>query len=126
MKKKRIVKQLMAAGIQRNDAVNFVETYRKIKNKKMDFLFSDLIVKDIPAPKIFTETRRVQRMVANHTESRERVEGVNAIVYESFIKDCMAGELVRKLLKIGAAKFSKYETLYGYEYILEFGVVIPE
>ena len=45
---KRIAKQLMAIGVQRNDAAAFVRTYRKIMDANREDLFPEIIKPVVP------------------------------------------------------------------------------
>lgn len=49
MTNKKITKQLMAIGVQRNDAASFARAYRKIMAAEMEYLFPEIVKPVMPA-----------------------------------------------------------------------------
>ena len=105
----KITKELMAIGVQRNDARAFARTFRKIIHAKKEALFPEIVMPEIPVPfkKVNVTPSRLRVSVAvpdgamavlqeNPADLHRRVTGTLA--------SRMAEELVKGSMKIEARK----------------------
>lgn len=115
MKRERLIKQLMAAKISRNDAAAFAKGYRAVKAAGMEHLFQELIVPPaLPmqtvcmrlAPPMQATYVRPVRLRVSRAASSEELEGIRTIDAERYIKDGLARQLGRALAESGAVRFN--------------------
>ncbi len=102
MKRERLIKQLMAAKISRNDATAFVKGYHAVKAAGMEHLFKELILP--PAPPIRTQTVTPVRFCAKRAVPRFEVKDAGM---EKYIKERTAQELACGLLENGVIRVSR-------------------
>ena len=105
MTRKRYVKQLMALGIQRNDAAGFVKAARIIQDKGMGHLVPDLVF-DMPVP-INVQQREIKKMAATFTGSIEfELSNLPAEEKKEYIKGRLCHALANGLIDSGLCKIT--------------------
>lgn len=106
MTQKKTIKQLMAIGVQRNDAAAFVRAYRKIReNKREDML--PWILEPEP-PRIMREELPIATLSASYEISAIELEMRRRAIPGADINSAIHGKLVHalanELLKSRAVK----------------------
>lgn len=125
MKSRRIIKKLMAAGIQRNDAATFIKTYRAIKAAGMGELFSEMNT-PIPAPpEIYQRTIKPVQLKTTNSINKLELERASAIDLRLYIKDRLTKELIRGIQDSGAIKFTMREMPYSVDFSAEIMILPP-
>lgn len=113
MKNKKITKQLMAIGVQRNDAAAFARTYHKIVSRGRRDLFPELT---IPAPPMVrTAMLSVQTLkvsILRHRAILYAAEASGACV-DQYIRKKMAEELAQCLLSSPYVLYQQRDLLTG-------------
>lgn len=105
MKHKKFVKQLMALGIQRNDAAGFVKAARIIQDKGMGHMVPDLVF-DMPVP-IIVSKREIITFEARITNSMEWERCCrDAEEKTEYIKRRLGAELGKGLLASGLCEIA--------------------
>lgn len=122
MRQKKLVKQLMAAGVQRNDAAAFVKTYRAVKDAGLTRLFPELELP--PAPVIQTRTVRPERLCAKYTvDSYEMNYRGGSVDWDAYMNKRLVKELAHRLKDSGLVCFSKRATPLWTEFCAEVRVL---
>lgn len=124
MNSKHMIKKMMAAGIQRNDAATFVKVYHAVKAAGMTRLFPEL---ELP-PEPFVRTKMVEpyRLKAEHAVDYQTLERVGATNYERYVKSILEEALVRGLTAPGAIKITRRDECYGVVFCAEARLLPPE
>ena len=107
MKRKKTVKQLMAIGIQRNEAAAFARTYRKIKAAKREDMFPEIV--SPVQPKICTVSDyQIKHYWATYiaTEGERMCFVENGDEYAHLVKQRLCGNLTDALMSSGAIGFT--------------------
>ena len=96
---KKIIKLLMAEGVQRNDAAAFVRAYNKVKHKKVIREFPELILPR-PVVPIHSETMQPVTYAVQRVVSKREMES-DAIDWDRYITDKLANQLAAGILRSG-------------------------
>lgn len=124
MSRKKLIKQLMAVGISRNDATAFVRTYRKVKDTGMDRLFH--MMEMPPEPVIRTRTVRPERLRVKYTIDKYEMENRGAIDWDAYMEDRLIRQLAQRLKDSGVVCFYKRATPLWTEFYAETNVLPPD
>lgn len=117
MNNKKIAKQLMAIGVQRNDAAAFARAYRKIVDAEMDYLFPEIVKPVMP----------VRLSVVNYDLIPIRAKCTVSDIQMELLADSpgdlyrrvtgkIATMLADKLAESGAMKISTEKVKFGVEF----------
>lgn len=127
MNRKKTIKQLMAIGVQRNDAAAFARAYRKIMDAKKEDLFPEIVKPVMPVVGTVTNYRvipfRADCVVSDPQRSFfiETSEECTARIMQELSKD-----LVKCLMENGAITFRTQQFLdKGTRYTAVVKVVMP-
>jgi hypothetical protein len=104
MRKKRQIKQLMALGIQRNDAAGFVEAYRVIKAKKKEYMLPVIMT---PPPPVAIERRPIRTIAAVYRATERELYTLPPEEADKLIKRRLANNLANGLLDMSMYRISK-------------------
>lgn len=131
MKRKKYIKQLMALGIQRNDAAGFVEAYRVIKAKKKEYMLS--VIMAPPAPPVKISQRPIRKMEVVYHADAMALSTLPPEEAKKMIKRRLVNKLAEGLLDLDAYTISiramppvSYYAGQAIEYRLTIDVVMPE
>jgi len=131
MRKKKTIKQLMALGIQRNDAAGFVEAYHVIKAKKKEYMLP--VIMAPPPPPIEVSRRPIRTMTTVYCTAPMELCNVPSEDAEKYIKRQLARQLAAGLPDLGVYTISKRVLpnmgLYmgqSVEYRMTIDVAMPE
>lgn len=102
MKQKKKVKQLMALGIQRNDAAGFVRASRIIKAKGLGHMVPGLI--EPARPPIIVSQREIKKFAACYTCDWQVESVLTDKENKEYIKRRLGEELGKGLLDNGLCK----------------------
>lgn len=106
MKQQKIVKQLMAIGVQRNDAAAFARAYRKIMYNKREDLFPEIIKPVMPMVGV-VHNHRVETIRASSIVNRQMAfPCVDNEEFTTMITERLSDELAKTLIQSGAAALS--------------------
>lgn len=101
--KKKTIKQLMAIGVQRNDAAAFARAYRKIMDAKMEGLFPEIVKPVMPVMGTAINYRVIPfRAAYTATEMQMAFFRENYKEFELNIKNELSVELAKCLMESGA------------------------
>ena len=117
MNSKKTIKQLMAIGVQRNDAAAFARAYRKIMDAKREDLFPDIVKPVVPVP----------LQVVNYNVGKLQARCVVSDIQMELLADSpgdlyrrvtgkLATMLADKLAESGAMKISTEKVAFGVEF----------
>lgn len=131
MRKKKTIKQLMALGIQRNDAAGFVEACHVIKAKKKEYMLP--VIMNPPALPIQISQRPIRKMAVVHHVNAMELYNLPPKEAEKMIKRRLVNKLAEGLLDLGAYRITRRDhpptSYFGgevIEYRLTIDVVMPE
>lgn len=113
MNRKKTIKQLMAIGVQRNDAAAFARAYRKIMDAKREDLFPEIVKPVMPVMGIVQE-HHVETFQAAYLVPEHHVSYFieNKEEFAIRIKDELIQGLARGLMDNGAV-IIRIERVYG-------------
>lgn len=126
MTNKKIIKQMMAIGVQRNDAAAFAKTYRKIMDAGLEDLFPEIIKPVMP----------VRYRVENYNLTTLRAQCTVPDIQMELLADSQ-GDLYRRvtgklatlladeLVNSGAMKISAEKVRFGVQFTGDVKVVFP-
>ena len=103
MKRKKTVKQLMAIGVQRNDAAAFARTYRKIMYAKRDDLFPEIIKPVMPMIGTVCNYRVETIQASSMVNRRMAFPCGSDEEFRTMITERLSDELAKNLIQSGAA-----------------------
>lgn len=109
MKNKKIVKQLMAIGVQRNDAAAFARTYRKIIAAGRRDLFPEM---EFPIPKV-VQTAPVRTLGVTILRHRYDLARMAAVNVNEHIRMAIAQELAQHLVLSPYVKYQYRDLITG-------------
>ena len=123
MSTKRMVKLLMAEGVQRNDAAAFVGTYQKLKFKPVIRQFPELIV----PPAVVIPPRRIETscFVSQIAQSKLELAYCTAD-RENWIKRRLVENMMQHLLNSGVVEFIHKEYAAEVVFTAKMRVLPPE
>lgn len=106
MKQQKIVKQLMAIGVQRNDAAAFARAYSKIMYAKKEDLFPEIMKPVMPMVGV-VHNHRVETIRASSIVNRQMAfPCVGNEEFTTMITERLSDELAKTLIQSGAAALS--------------------
>ena len=106
MNRKKTIKQLMAIGVQRNDAAAFARVYGKIMYAKKEDLFPEIIKPVMPIVGV-AHNHRVETIRASSIVNREMAfHYVDSDEFITMITERLSDELAKNLMQSGAASLS--------------------
>ena len=103
MKRKKTVKQLMAIGVQRNDAAAFARTYRKIMCAKREDLFPEIIKPVMPVIGTVCNYRVETIRASSMVNRRMAFPCGSDEEFRTIITERLSDELAKSLIQSGAA-----------------------
>ena len=114
MTNKKIAKQLMAIGVQRNDAAAFARTYRKILDAGRKDLFPEIIEPVMPMNVVYKDYP-IQKLRATYEMSnigmRMRFISQDDLLRE--VRDKLTHDIAKALLESGMAQVERRELPYS-------------
>ena len=125
MNRKKTIKQLMAIGVQRNEAVAFARAYRKIMDAKREDLFPEIVKPVMPimgTVNNYQVTPIRARFVA-HDELRY-VYHESSVDFAAMIEAELSKQIAYGLMQSGAFRMERRAIGYGTEYMATVNVVI--
>lgn len=127
MKRKKIVKQLMAIGVNRNDAAAFARAYHRVMWAKREDLFPEIIKPAMPAigtiERHETRTLRAECLISAH---QMMVGNEHLDAFKDRIMENLAEELAKGMLEGGAAVLRMEQILgRGTRFSVTTKVVMP-
>ena len=127
MKQKKTIKQLMAIGVQRNDAVAFARAYRKIMYAGREDLFPEIVKPVMPLVGV-VHNHRVETIRASSVVSRQMVfPCADNAEFTTIITERLSDELAKNLIQSGAAALTiKQIDEMRTQYAVTVRVVMPE
>lgn len=128
MNRKKTIKQLMAIGVQRNDAAAFARAYRKIMDAKKEDLFPEIVKPVIPVVGTVVNYRLTPfRAVYVAPESQRLFFRENHEEFATRIMAKLSAELGECLMKNGAI-IMRIEPIAGVgtQYTATVKVAMPE
>lgn len=106
MNRKKTIKQLMAIGVQRNDAAAFARAYRKIMYAKKEDLFPEIIKPVMPMVGV-VHNHRVETIRASSIVHRDMAfPCADNEEFTTVITERLSDELAKSLIQSGAAALS--------------------
>lgn len=106
MKQKKTIKQLMAIGVQRNDAAAFARAYRKIMDAKREDLFPEIVKPVMPVMGTVLNYR-VETIRASSMVNRQMAfPYCDDEEFTTMIMERLSDELAKNLIQSGAAAMS--------------------
>lgn len=120
---RRMIKLLMAEGVQRNDAVAFVKAYHKVKDKSVVRQFPELIVP--PPMPISTKTIYPETCAAQHVVSKMDLR-LWSIDYDRYIKHKLLEKMAHGLVSRGFILFENKEYAADVVFTAKLRVLPPE
>ena len=99
MRSKKTVKQLMALGIQRNEAAVFAKVYGKVKAARREDLFPEIILPVMPVGVVRRELEIVTLRVDYRYEPSQRME--------DSVKSRLASELAKEAVRSQLVEFTR-------------------
>ena len=120
---KKITKELMAIGVQRNDAQAFARTFRKIIHAKMEDLLPEIIMPvQFKAVNVLPHRLRAIVTVSDHHMAflRENPDDLHRRVTGT-----LASRLAEELVKSGAVKIETRKIDRAVEFIGTVNVIHP-
>lgn len=99
MKNKKAVKQLMALGIQRNEAAVFARVYGKVKAARREDLFPEIILPAMPVRVV----RREMEIVTLQADCRYEP----SLRMEDSVKSRLASELAKEAVRRQLVEFTR-------------------
>ena len=127
MNRKKTIKQLMAIGVQRNDAAAFARAYRKIMDAKREDLFPEIVKPVMPVMGV-VNTHNVEKFKAEYLVPEDHVSYFieNPEELANRIKDELSQGLARGLMENGAIIMQMVKIpCVGTKYSATVKVVIP-
>lgn len=106
MRSKKAVKQLMALGIQRNEAAVFARVYGKVKAARREDLFPEIILPAMPVGVVRREMEIVTLQADYRYESFDRAY-VMPREKETFVKNELARALAAEAVKCQLVEFTR-------------------
>lgn len=127
MKNKKIVKQLMAVGVQRNDAAAFARTYRKIKATKMEALFPEIMGPAMP-PVVYKHYPAQQlRAVVEMTDAKIRGFSADGVDLKQYVGEKLAREMTNHLYSSGVMQIESRRVYpNSTQFVTTVHVVLPQ
>lgn len=127
MKNKQITKQLMAIGVQRNDAAAFARAYRKVMDAKREDLFPEIVKPVMPVVHTVIDYRVTPfRAVYMAPAGQMAFFRENHEEFANRIKVKLAKELAEGLLHNGAITMRIEEIMgIGTQYTATVNVAMP-
>ena len=126
--RKKTIKQLMAIGVQRNDADAFARTYRKIMGAKMEALFPEIVKPVMPVVGTIANYQIEKfRAVYLTAEGQRYIFRENEEEFATRIKGKLSQEIAECLMKNGAI-IMRIEQIHGIgtKYTATVNVVMPK
>lgn len=106
MNRNKTIKQLMAIGVQRNDAAAFARAYRKIMYAKMEDLFPEIVKPVMPLVGV-VHNHQVKTIRASSIVNREMAfPWADSDEVTTVITERLCDELAKSLIQSGAAALS--------------------
>ena len=120
---KKIIKLLMAEGVQRNDAAAFVRAYQKLKFKSVIRQFPELIVP--PPMPIRTQTIYPKQYAAEFVLSKQEIRS-GSFDYERYVRHKLSEKLARGLEYSGFILFEHKEYAEDVVFTAKLRVLSPD
>lgn len=120
---KRMIKLLMAEGVQRNDAAAFVRAYHKVKEKPAIKLFPELV--NPPAPLVRTKTVYPSAYAVQHVMPKAYISSA-PIEVEHYVKGKLVEKLANGLQSSGVILFEHKEYANDVIFTAKIRVLPPE
>lgn len=129
MTNKKIVKQLMGIGVQRNEAAAFAKTYRKIMNAKREDLFPEIVRPVMPVQFSVVNHQLVNFRAVYAGDDRRR-SYMGDEEYAKHVKHCLSEELASGLVREGFVKVETHPAIGVFgcsnRYVATVKVAMPE
>lgn len=130
MKEKQLRKQLMAIGVQRNDAAGFIRAYRVIQKAKKQGLCKDIMNPPMAEILIDDRPQMLQRLRVQYAAPNEALHGYGIEgrkLAENRIKEELAQGMARLLIDEAAVLFQQERIPEGHTvFRAEIRVAMPE
>ena len=127
MQNKKIVKQLMAIGVQRNDAAAFARTYRKIKATKMEALFPEIMGPAMPQVVYEHYPAQMLRAVVEMTDEKIIGLAADGVDMKQYVGEKLAKEIANHLYSSGVMQIeSRIMHTNSTRFVATVHVVLPQ
>lgn len=103
MNRKKTIKQLMAIGVQRNDAAAFARAYRKIMYHNREDLFPEIVKPVMPMVGVVHNCRVETIRASSIVNKQMAFPCVDNEEFTTMITERLSDELAKSLIQSGAA-----------------------